>query len=28
VPYVRGGELVRHADLRGLNFGALAGDGE
>jgi MerR family transcriptional regulator, heat shock protein HspR len=21
VPYVRGGELVRHADLRGLNFG-------
>jgi MerR family transcriptional regulator/heat shock protein HspR len=25
VPYVRGGELVRHADLRGLNFGARAG---
>jgi MerR family transcriptional regulator/heat shock protein HspR len=22
VPYVRGGELVRHADLRGLDFGA------
>ncbi|MGH2892502.1 MAG: heat shock protein transcriptional repressor HspR [Solirubrobacteraceae bacterium] len=27
VPYVRGGELVRHADLRGLNFGVRAGDG-
>jgi MerR family transcriptional regulator/heat shock protein HspR len=26
VPYVRGGELVRHADLRGLNFGARARD--
>ncbi len=24
VPYVRGGELVRHADLRGLNFDARA----
>ncbi|MFZ1994671.1 MAG: helix-turn-helix transcriptional regulator [Solirubrobacteraceae bacterium] len=27
VPYVRGGALVRHADLRGLKFGAPAGDG-
>jgi MerR family transcriptional regulator, heat shock protein HspR len=27
VPYVRGGELVRHADLRGLNFGVRAGTG-
>jgi MerR family transcriptional regulator/heat shock protein HspR len=27
VPYVRGGALVRHADLRGLNFGAPAGKG-
>jgi MerR family transcriptional regulator/heat shock protein HspR len=26
VPYVRGGELVRHADLRGLNFGIPSGD--
>jgi MerR family transcriptional regulator, heat shock protein HspR len=26
VPYVRGGELVRHADLRGLNFGIRSGD--
>ena len=25
VPYVRGGELVRHADLRGLDFGVRAG---
>ncbi|HEX3978690.1 MAG TPA: helix-turn-helix transcriptional regulator [Solirubrobacteraceae bacterium] len=25
VPYVRGGELVRHADLRGLNFGVGGG---
>ncbi len=25
VPYVRGGELVRHADLRGLNFGVPSG---
>jgi MerR family transcriptional regulator/heat shock protein HspR len=28
VPYVRGGELVRHADLRGLNFGTATADGE
>ncbi|HEY2771178.1 MAG TPA: helix-turn-helix transcriptional regulator [Solirubrobacteraceae bacterium] len=27
VPYVRGGELVRHADLRGLNFGVRARTG-
>jgi MerR family transcriptional regulator, heat shock protein HspR len=27
VPYVRGGELVRHADLRGLRFGVSRGDG-
>jgi MerR family transcriptional regulator/heat shock protein HspR len=27
VPYVRGGELVRHADLRGLNFGTSRGAG-
>jgi MerR family transcriptional regulator/heat shock protein HspR len=27
VPYVRGGALVRHADLRGLNFGISSGDG-
>jgi MerR family transcriptional regulator, heat shock protein HspR len=26
VPYVRGGELVRHADLRGLKFGVPARD--
>jgi MerR family transcriptional regulator/heat shock protein HspR len=26
VPYVRGGELVRHADLRGLKFGVRAAD--
>jgi MerR family transcriptional regulator/heat shock protein HspR len=25
VPYVRGGELVRHADLRGLDFGVSSG---
>jgi MerR family transcriptional regulator/heat shock protein HspR len=27
VPYVRGGALVRHADLRGLNFGIPGGGG-
>ena len=27
VPYVRGGELVRHADLQDLGFGGLRGDG-
>ncbi|HXD64400.1 MAG TPA: helix-turn-helix transcriptional regulator [Solirubrobacteraceae bacterium] len=27
VPYVRGGELVRHADLKGLRFGVVADDG-
>jgi MerR family transcriptional regulator/heat shock protein HspR len=27
VPYVRGGELVRHADLQKLRFRASAGDG-
>jgi MerR family transcriptional regulator/heat shock protein HspR len=26
VPYVRGGELIRHADLRGLDFGVRAGE--
>ena len=26
VPYVRGGELVRHADLQRLKFGSSAGD--
>jgi MerR family transcriptional regulator/heat shock protein HspR len=26
VPYVRGGELIRHADLRGLDFGVSAAD--
>jgi MerR family transcriptional regulator/heat shock protein HspR len=26
VPYTRGGELIRHADLRGLDFGARAAD--
>jgi MerR family transcriptional regulator, heat shock protein HspR len=27
VPYVRGGELVRHADLQSLRFGVSSGDG-
>jgi hypothetical protein len=27
VPYVRGGALVRHADLQGLKFGIPARDG-
>ena len=27
VPYVRGGELVRHADLQDLHFGGRSGDG-
>src|ERR1700742_131251 len=27
VPYVRGGELVRHADLQDLGFGTSAGNG-
>jgi MerR family transcriptional regulator/heat shock protein HspR len=26
VPYVRGGELIRHADLQGLDFGVRAGE--
>ena len=26
VPYVRGGELIRHADLHGLDFGVRAGE--
>jgi MerR family transcriptional regulator/heat shock protein HspR len=26
VPYTRGGELIRHADLRGLDFGAPTAD--
>ncbi len=26
VPYVRGGELIRHADLRHLDFGVRAGE--
>jgi MerR family transcriptional regulator/heat shock protein HspR len=26
VPYVRGGELIRHSDLRGLKFGVSAND--
>ena len=28
VPYVRGGELIRHSDLRGLRFGVSANDGK
>jgi chaperonin cofactor prefoldin len=26
VPYTRGGELIRHADLRGLEFGVPQAD--
>jgi MerR family transcriptional regulator, heat shock protein HspR len=28
VPYVRGGELIRHSDLQALNFGGVATDRE